>query len=177
MCFNLILLFLFCYMSVAKRVTPNWWTKSAGLKLDDNAMLNDLLSGEGRKKFVVIDFYMENCWDCEVFQPEWNNAVNELYSKFDGEVIFTLVEGKKNYETISRNYDIREFPTLLVIGPRTYGTVYQKYSSTSQLTAAGIERWLNSYMTRYKRENPDMFEDEESKADTESSENSKTSTK
>ena len=105
-----------------------------------------------------------------MFQPEWNNAVNELYSKFDGEVVFTLVEGKKNYETISRNYDIREFPTLLVIGPRTYGTVYQKYSTTSQLTTAGIERWLKSYMSKYKRENAYIFEEvEEAKAESQSS--------
>ena len=67
MCFKLILLFSLCYMSVANRVTPNWWAKSAGLRIEDNAMLSDLLAGEGRTKFVVIEFYMENCWDCEVF--------------------------------------------------------------------------------------------------------------
>ena len=95
--------------------------------------------------------------------------MNELYSKFDGEVVFTLVEGNENFETISRNYNVREFPTLLVIGPRTYGTVYQKYSSRSQLTKGGIERWLNSYMAKYKRENPELFEEIKSKDEYESS--------
>ena len=61
---------------------------------------------------------------CEDLQPEWNQLVTELYSKFNGEVIFTLVEGKRNYETITVNYNVQNYPTLIVLGPRTYGTKY-----------------------------------------------------
>ena len=70
----------------------------------------------------MIDFYWERCPDCENILEVWNNIVHDSYSKFNGEVILTQVEGKRNFETISQNYGIKNYPTLVMLAPLTYGT-------------------------------------------------------
>ena len=128
-CFKFLLLTYLSISSVAK-VTPNWWTKQAGIEIANESLLNNLLIGEGKTKFIVIDFYWEKCPDCEHILEEWNKIVNNGYSKFNGEVIFTQIEGKRNFDTIAVNYDINWYPTLIILAPHTYGTVYQRFPTS-----------------------------------------------
>ena len=157
LCFKFLLLIYLTMSSLAK-VTPNWWTKQAGIEIENESLLHDLIIGEGKTKFIVIDFYWERCPDCENILEVWNNIVHDSYSKFNGEVILTQVEGKRNFETISQNYGIKNYPTLVMLAPLTYGTQYQWYPRTLPETQDSIERWIQSYIKKYKRENPEIFE-------------------
>lgn len=44
-------------------------------------------------KVVIADFYMQNCYWCQQFQPEWNQLVKDFTDSFEGNVVFVKVDG------------------------------------------------------------------------------------
>lgn len=49
----------------------NWFKDTKGLMLDSAEQLDTLME-TFPEKFVVVDFYMEQCHWCFQFQAEWN---------------------------------------------------------------------------------------------------------
>lgn len=88
-------------------------------------------------KFIMIDFYMQNCHWCQVFQGEWNNLVDDFDDWFGPSVIFAKVDGPSNYY-LSNHYKVNSYPSfaLLDIG------LSQFSSFNDDRSYASMKKWL-----------------------------------
>ena len=63
--------------------------------------------------------------------PEWNKIVHDLSIKYDGEVLFVIIDGNKNSK-IRVQYKISGYPSFVIVGPGTDGIFYKKYNAGSE---------------------------------------------
>jgi hypothetical protein len=96
---------------------PNWWLNTFGSPIHSNFEFKELVSGKldekgtvklGKltNKHVFIDFYMEHCYWCYIFQPDWNRLVQEITSTFgEDKVEFIKVDGQQ-INDVSRKYKV-----------------------------------------------------------------------
>jgi thiol:disulfide interchange protein len=57
--------------------SQSWWQNTKGLQIETAEQLETLMESN-MDKFIMLDFYMEQCYWCQQFQPEWN----KLYDDF-----------------------------------------------------------------------------------------------
>ena len=85
---------------------PNWWLNTDGLPITSDSQFKDLMTAPDallKDKHVFIDFYMQGCYWCYVFQEEWNQLVadmKELYG--EDKVEFVKIDGNKVYAPASK---------------------------------------------------------------------------
>ena len=48
-------------------------------------------------KFIMVDFYMQDCYWCQQFQADWNQLVDDFSSWYGDQVLFAKVNGPNNY--------------------------------------------------------------------------------
>lgn len=69
-----------------------WWEQTKGTSIHTAEDLDTLIDANPGK-FIMLDFYMQNCHWCQVFQPEWNKLVDDFADWFGPSVIFAKVDG------------------------------------------------------------------------------------
>ena len=55
----------------------NWWKDTKGLAIESSDQLDYIIDNQ-RDKFVLLDFYMQQCHWCYAFQAEWNQLVDDF---------------------------------------------------------------------------------------------------
>jgi thiol:disulfide interchange protein len=92
----LLFLFFACVLAGGGNLPPNWWLKTHGVSSGSNNEFKDLIASEDadfKDKHVFIDFYMQGCYWCQVFQSDWNKIVDELKHDYGDIVEFVKVDG------------------------------------------------------------------------------------
>ena len=102
----------------------NWWLNTDGLAITSDSQFKELISSQEATladKHVFIDFYMQGCYWCYVFQKEWNDLVTDMKEMYgEDNVEFVKIDGQKVYEP-SRKYSVHSFPTFVYVQPNTRG--------------------------------------------------------
>jgi thiol:disulfide interchange protein len=93
MCTKILFTFS-CLLQVALSLKQGggWWEQTKGTTIHTAEELDTLID-ENPGKFIMLDFYMQNCHWCQVFQPEWNKLVDDFADWFGPSVIFAKVDG------------------------------------------------------------------------------------
>ena len=61
-------------------------------------------------KFILLDFYWENCGYCYQFQAEWNRLVVDLENEYgEDQLLLGIVDGPKN-PALDNRYKVRGYP-------------------------------------------------------------------
>ena len=87
---------------------PNWWLNSLGTPISNNQEYKDLVSGSEAQwadRHVIIDFYMQGCYWCYIFQEEWNQIVTDMKEMYGDKIEFLKVDGNHVYE-VSKKYQV-----------------------------------------------------------------------
>ena len=81
-----MLLFLFLSTVLSGGgVPPKWWLNTNGVSITSNDQFKNLIGrddSEFANKHVFIDFYMQGCYWCWVFQKDWNQIVAEMKESY-----------------------------------------------------------------------------------------------
>ena len=81
----------------------NWWLNTDGLAITSDSQFKDLMTRDDAKlkdKHVFVDFYMQGCYWCYVFQEDWNQLVNDVTEMSGADnVEFVKIDGNKLYAT------------------------------------------------------------------------------
>lgn len=64
--------------AVAMALPPSWWEQTKGVSIVTPEQLDELLL----TKVVLLDFYMEQCQWCYLFQQEWNALADDFRGWF-----------------------------------------------------------------------------------------------
>jgi thioredoxin-like negative regulator of GroEL len=135
---------------------PNWWKNTLGTPVTSNQQYKDLVSGsdpELKDKHVFIDFYMQGCYWCYVFQEEWNQITKDMTELYGDKVEFLKVDGNNVFE-VSRKYGVQSFPTFIYVKPNTKGM--QAVMFQGERTYDGMISWMKKLM----KDVPKLIEDE-----------------
>lgn len=92
----LFFLFLACVLAGGGSLPPKWWLNTDGVSIESNSEFKELVASddaEYKDRHVFIDFYMQGCYWCWVFQSDWNKIVNELKHDYGDSVEFVKVDG------------------------------------------------------------------------------------
>lgn len=92
----LLYLFLSLVCAGGGNLPPKWWQNTHGIPISSNTEFKQLVTSEEadfNDKHVFIDFYMQSCYWCYVFQAEWNRIVDELKDEYGDQVEFLKVDG------------------------------------------------------------------------------------
>lgn len=94
-------------------------------------------------KPVVALFYVDWCGYCKRFAPKYN----EIAKKYRGKFNFTMinVEDKKNADLV-KEYDIKAFPTVYIINPRTKERTFIDSSKLGEIS--DTEKELDNYLAK-----------------------------
>ena len=68
----------------------NWWKDTHGIHIDSAEQLDTLME---TTQFIMLDFYMEQCHWCFVFQAEWNQIVDDFTKWYGDKILFAKVNG------------------------------------------------------------------------------------
>ena len=142
-----------------------WWLNTDGLAITSNAQFKELISGTEptlADKHVFIDFYMQGCYWCYVFQEEWNQLVGDVTEMYGAEnVEFVKIDGNK-VDDPSRKYSVQSFPTFVYVQPNTRGM--KAIVFRGDRTYDSMKSWMTKILKDLpvlNGEDEDEFEEEE----------------
>ena len=135
-----------------------WWLNTEGLAVTSNTQFKELISSSDAKladKHVFIDFYMQGCYWCYVFQAEWNQLVGDMTEMYGAEnVEFIKIDGNK-VDDPARKYSVQSFPTFVYVQPKTKGMKAVVFRGDRTYDS------MKSWMTTILKDLPVLNEEEE----------------
>ena len=78
-----------------------------------------MLNGELKEKFVVIDFYMQYCKWCYFIMEDFNRIIDDFTGWYGADqVAFLKVDGQIIWE-LAQRYQVMYFPAFIAIAPKS----------------------------------------------------------
>ncbi|CDW79110.1 protein disulfide [Stylonychia lemnae] len=141
----------------------NWWEQSLAKPIHSSQEYFDLLGGEGKNKFVFIDFYMEYCSWCYYILADFNQLIEDMNEWYGEEKVeFIKVDGNK-IKKLQELYKVPSYPYFVAVVPGTNGKTYSafKYQPRNYDT---LKKWMLEVMatTPMKDQTPSSVVAEES---------------
>ena len=112
-----------------------WWLDAKGLTVHSAEELDELIA-KNPKAHILVDFYMQQCYWCQKFMPEWNKLYEDLQSE---SLIFVKVDGPKN-PYLAQEFGVSSYPSFVLV----QGTEYTKF--TGERSYATMKAWLDKYL-------------------------------
>ena len=105
-----------------------WYDEVLGIPANTVQEYQNLASGEGATKFILIEFYGKHCPYCEKFYPVWNKIVKYYEYAYQGQMIFVKIDGDENVLTQMR-YGVKGNPGYVIVEPGTDGDKFARWDS------------------------------------------------
>ena len=122
-------------LAAAAATDQNWWLDAKGFTVHSAEELDDLIA-KNPKAHILVDFYMQQCYWCQKFMPEWNRLFEQLSSE---NLIFVKVDGPKN-PYLAQEFGVSSYPSFVLV----HGTQYSQFSG--ERTFANMKAWLDKYL-------------------------------